>query len=79
MGFFSLYGIFGLLHSICTTPAYCQVPPPPSFSVLDLSICVGSYERSSCTLSVCLQWGTRGGQIGDKAAAGWHEPSASAL
>jgi hypothetical protein len=23
-GFFGLYGIFGLLHSVCTTPAYCQ-------------------------------------------------------
>eukprot|EP00286_Rhodomonas_abbreviata_P021093 CAMPEP_0181303940 /NCGR_PEP_ID=MMETSP1101-20121128/8854_1 /TAXON_ID=46948 /ORGANISM="Rhodomonas abbreviata, Strain Caron Lab Isolate" /LENGTH=448 /DNA_ID=CAMNT_0023409603 /DNA_START=202 /DNA_END=1545 /DNA_ORIENTATION=- len=23
-GFFSLYGLFGLLHSVCTSPIYCQ-------------------------------------------------------
>ena len=42
MGFFSLYGIFGLLHSFCTTPAYCQVPLKFDLSLI-LGMCVGAY------------------------------------
>eukprot|EP00802_Teleaulax_amphioxeia_P013008 Tamp_13055.p1 GENE.Tamp_13055~~Tamp_13055.p1 ORF type:complete len:334 (-),score=31.86 Tamp_13055:110-1111(-) len=90
MGFFSLYGIFGLLHSICTTPAYCQVPPPRLFLSL---ICrfVSARTNAHPAHSVCAYSGaqeedkleTRRRQAGmsqvPQPSDPWHERSASDL